>query len=198
MNFYIDINSFKEEIADGFDYLDFITGGTLQSRLRFAKQRTGYGFKHFLICPNCGSRRTKLYYYNEDYLCRCCYPINIYGNIQNSSKGGYKYIAYKMKRFADTKGIELVNGPFNYACYQKPAHRKEASWVKDLIVLQALENMRYQSLAFNKRWNTKTVKSVLTWTNTFLYIFDLSDMQDRCNRIFWDKGVDLKIPKADD
>ncbi len=196
MNYYIDIDSFKEVIATGVDYSDIVTDGTVQSRLRFAKQRTGYGFKYFLICPNCGCRRTKLYYSNEEYLCRCCYPYNIYRTVQNCPRGGYKYIAYMMGRFAERHGIELKKGPFNYVYYQKPAHRKESWWVKDLNVLQALENMRHQSLAFNKHWNTKTIKSVLTWTNSCLYIFDLSDMQNYCNRIFWDKGVDMQIPST--
>lgn len=91
-------------------------------------------------------------------------------------------------------GIELKKGPFEYFCYEKPANRKESSWVNDLSVLQALENMRYQSIAFNKNWGIKTVKSVLTRTNTLLYLFNLSDMQNRRNRIFWDNGVDMRLP----
>lgn len=41
-----------------------------------AKQRTGYGYKTFFICPECGARRVKLYYEDGEYLCRKCLKLN--------------------------------------------------------------------------------------------------------------------------
>ena len=38
--------------------------------IQFTKQKTGYGEKLFLVCPKCGSRRTKLYLYGDGLLCR--------------------------------------------------------------------------------------------------------------------------------
>ena len=43
--------------------------------LKFARQKTGYGEKLFIVCPRCGSRRTKLYLFGERLLCRECYPV---------------------------------------------------------------------------------------------------------------------------
>lgn len=189
MHYFIDIKDFKEEIATGCDHSDIVTSGSIKNRIHFVKQKTGYGVKSFFICHNCCTRHTKLYYYHNQYVCRLCYPFNIYKNIQNVPKGGSKYIAYRMYRYAETKGIDLRKGPFNYTQYEVPTNKKSNTWVDHLTVLQALENMRCQSIAFKKRWDIKTVNSVLTMSNTCLYLFDLSEMLDYNNRIFWDKGA---------
>ena len=62
--------------------------------VQFAGQRTGYGEKKFFICPRCGSRRTKLYLYGDQLLCRSCYPGEFYRTIKNVTPGGDLYIAH--------------------------------------------------------------------------------------------------------
>lgn len=193
MYYCIGIDQFKKDIAVDSKYMDLSMNGHSYCRIYLSKQKTGYGFKHFMICPICGSRHTELFYYNAKFMCRKCYPKNIYKGIQNIPRGGNKYIAYRMHRYAAAQSIEIKRFPFNYADYEKPVHRKESTWVKNLEVLQALENMRYQSLAYHKEWSSKTIKSILTWNNSLMYLFDLSEMQDRRNLIYWDKGVDLDI-----
>ena len=59
--------------------------------VQFADQRTGYGEKKFFICPRCGSRRTKLYLYGNQLLCRSCYPGEFYRTIKNVTPGGDIY-----------------------------------------------------------------------------------------------------------
>lgn len=189
MNYYVDIMDFKEYIEAGYDYADVLINESTQTRLNFTKQKTGYGFKHFFICPVCGTRRSKLYQHQDKYICRTCYPHNVYRTIQNVPKGGNKYIGYRMKRYAEAHNIELKRFPFNYAEYEKPINRKGNGWADELTVLQALENMRYQTYSNNKRWSSKTINSVINWNNSLLYLFDLSEILDNC--IHWDKGLDM-------
>lgn len=191
MNFFISIDSFRADIAAGHEYLDIATDEYICNRIHFSRQKTGYGFKYFMICPKCGSRHTELYYHKEQFICRNCYPFNIYKRIQNCTKGGSKYIGYRMERYAIDHDIEIKNFPFNCIDYDKPEGVKTSVWIKNITILQALENMRYQALAYNKSWSSKVVKSVLNWNNLYLYLFDLSDLLDRRNRIPWDAGIYL-------
>jgi hypothetical protein len=39
-------------------------------------QKTGYGYKSFFVCPECGASRVKLYYQDGEYLCRKCLKLN--------------------------------------------------------------------------------------------------------------------------
>ncbi len=191
MNYFVDIEQFIDDIKAGYDHSDFYEGGNIH-RVYFAKQRTGYGYKHFLLCSQCGTKRTKLYEYCGRYMCRSCYPFNVYVIIQNKAQGGNDYIAYKMKRFAEAHGIVLKHFPFNYVEYDgKPKYKHWDTWSENIEVLQALENMRFQSIFYSKRWNSKTVNSILTRTNSLLYLYDLSEMQDRRYIIPWDKGIDM-------
>jgi hypothetical protein len=187
MNYYIDIDSFKEDIATGVDYSDIVTDGIVQSRIRFAKQRTGYGFKYFLICPNCGSRRTKLYYFNESYLCRQCYPNNIHRLTQHSAKGGYKDISNRMSRFGERHGIEFDRHPFHYYNHEVPKYKHREKWFENLAIMQALANMRFQTIFMKKRWSRETIKSVLSGTNQFLYLFELDEIDEYI--LDWDSGA---------
>jgi len=195
MNYYIDVEQIKE-IAEGKSCIDLLVGGMVGNRIYLTKQKTGYGEKIFLKCPQCGSRRTQLYFDKGIYICRDCFPKNIYRSIQNSTKGGRKYIVYKMERFAESRGIKIKRLPFSYWDCDRSKYKHEQEWVDDLTVLQALENMRFQTLAIDKLWSTKTIKSVLSWRNTLLYIYDLSEISDYM--IDWDLGVDMKILNTKD
>lgn len=195
MYYYIGIEQFKGDIAPDNKYIDLLVGGCKSVRVYLSKQKTGYGYKNFMVCPVCGTRHVKLYLYNQKLICRNCYPDNIYDGIQHPVKGGNKSIAYRMCRYAISHGITIKRFPFNYMDYEseRPKGRKESSWVDSLIVLQALENMRYQSHAYHKEWSNKTIKSILTWNNLLMYLFNLSEMQDMKNLIKWDNGVGMDL-----
>lgn len=189
MNYFIDIEQFKEDTDAGMNYSEFLSEDSKKHRIYFSRQKTGFGFKHFLSCPECGSRRTKLYEYKGRFLCRCCYPYNVYKAIQNTSIGSSKYLSYMIKRFADKHGIKLLPGRFQYFDYERPKYKCERLWVDNLTVLQALENMRVQAILNRKNWSAKTIKSVLNWTNSLMYLFDLGDIREHF--IDWDNGVDM-------
>jgi hypothetical protein len=187
MHYFIEISQFKEQITAESTYIDITIGSCFSGRIYLSKQKTGFGYKHFMICQKCNTRHTELFYYEKSFICRKCYPENIYYEIQHRAKGGNKYIAYIMRRYAEKIGIAIKRFPFCYEDYEKPKYRKD-KWVNDLKVLQALEDMRYQTIAYNKRWSNKTIKSVLTWNNLSLYWLDIWEIQDRCIRIMWEQG----------
>ena len=69
-------------------------------------QPTGFGKKPLLLCPRCMSRRSKLYHAGGLVFCRSCIPgVKPYHGIQNSTKQGSDFIAYKMERLAKQKGL---------------------------------------------------------------------------------------------
>lgn len=175
------MNHNEEEVHFLFDNRSF--------HIDLLKQKTGYGEKLFMKCPICGSRRVDLFLNKDKLMCRNCYPKNIYAGIQNHLVGGTKYLGYRMRQYALKHNIEIIEFPFRYFDYDKPRNRKEQSWVDNITVLQALENMRTQAHCYNKSWNSQTVNSVLTWNNSMMYINDLGDMVDFM--IEWDKGVDM-------
>lgn len=189
----IGIEQLKGDILPDSKYIDLLVDGRESIRIHLSRQRTGYGYKNFMVCPVCGTRHIELFLYSQMLICRNCYPDNIYEGIQHPKKGGYKSIAYRMQRYASTHGITIKKFPFNYVDYERPINRKESSWVNNLIVLQALENMRYQTFTCHKEWSSNTIRSVLTWSNTLMYLFNISEIQDRKNLISWDNGVDMKL-----
>lgn len=188
MIWYLTIDEVKKFMNHNDAEVHFLWDN-LTLHVELVKQKTGYGEKLFMKCPVCGIRRTDLFFNKDKLVCRNCYPKNIYSGIQNHSVGGFKYIYYRMKQYALKHNIEIVRFPFHYFDYNKPRNRKEQSWLDNITVLQALENMRTQAHCYNKCWSTKTVRSVLTWNNSMMYINNLGDMVDYI--IEWDKGVDM-------
>jgi hypothetical protein len=184
---YIDISDFKKAVFEETQGLEIKYDG---NNIYFTKQKTGYGEKIFFKCPECGSKRTKLYFYKDNFICRKCHPSNIYKQIQNTTKGGYDYISYRMKQFAASRDIIIKKFPFHYLDYafEKPKYKHMDKWVENINILQALENMRFQTIAYNKKWDAETVKSVIDGKNTCLYIYELYEIQKYI--IKWDLGVD--------
>lgn len=187
---YIDVKNVMEVIK-GSEY-----PGTDQSNaylsiddqpfhVKITYQKTGFGEKPFLCCPKCGSRRVKLYLYAERLLCRECLPYSIYSGLTHTTKGGHKYIKYRMQRLAAKNEI-ILKGPFHYDDYPKPKGKNADEWELILKKLQALENMRNQALSFNKRYSDQTMRSVLQGNNALLYELWLYDL----DRYFynWDEG----------
>lgn len=143
--------------------------------VKITYQKTGFGEKPFLCCPKCGSRRVKLYLYAEMLLCRECLPYSIYRGLTHTTRGGHKYIKYRMQRLAAKNEI-ILKGPFHYYDYPKPKGKNADEWELILKKLQALENMRNQALSFNKRYSDQTMRSVLQGNNALLYELWLYDL----------------------
>lgn len=142
----------------------------------FQRQKTGYGERLFMQCPRCGRRRMKLYIYKELLLCRDCYPFPVYRGIKNVTPGGYKYIGYRMRKFAAANGIAIKKFPFDYLEYERPKYKHKEKWEEQLKILQALENMRIQSHEKKFYYSVETVNSVLKYKNLYLYASNLEDL----------------------
>jgi hypothetical protein len=193
--YYIDVKKVMEIIKEsnypGTDRSNaYLSVENQPFHVRIAYQKTGFGEKSFLCCPECGSRRVKLYLDRKALLCRKCLPYSIYSGLTHSTEGGKKYIRYIMERVAMKNGI-VLKVPFYYGDYPKPRGKNEDEWVMMLSKLQALENMRNQAIFLNKRYSRRTIRSVLREKNIFLYVCELYDI----DRYFynWDIGY-LEFP----
>lgn len=159
------IEQFKEVYEQG----ETTATGTFDGKevsFFFSKVKVGYGYRHYFICPVCGEYCTKLYY-NNMFCCRRCSGIKAYRGIQNTTRGGCEFITYKMNRLAAKHGI-VIKYPFNYAEYDRPPRKRREPWEKTMVILQALESMRNQSIFFGKVWDTAIIKSVENGTNEYL------------------------------
>ncbi|WP_312427106.1 hypothetical protein [Lacrimispora sp.] len=190
MHYFIDVKAVLE-VMKGSEFLRadqpdaYLSIDDQPFHVKITYQKTGFGEKPFLCCPECGCRRVKLYLFAGMLLCRDCLPYSIYRGLTHTTKGGHKYIKYRMQRLAAKNGI-ILKGPFHYANYPKPNGKNDDAWEMVLKKIQALENMRNQALSFNKRYSEKTIRSVLQERNILLYVFDLYDI----DRYFynWDEG----------
>jgi len=185
---YIAIEDLMEIINKNDEEL-YVSCNDVPYRIDFTKQKTGFGEKIFMVCPRCGYRRTKLYLLNGRLLCRRCYPINVYREIQNTTKGGCDYLSYKMYRFGKAHGFDFERHPFHYYNFDMPKYKHHDKWQENLNIMQALANMRFQTIFLRRIWNKDTINSVLTRTNSLLYLYDLEDMEKYCMN--WDVGVDM-------
>lgn len=172
---YIEINQVKEWIDKGHKNIK-LQWNNQQQIIDLKKVQVGYGQRTFFICPCCGQNAIKLYFYKDLYRCVNCCTVKPYYGIQNTTKGGYEYLTYKIYRFAKKCGIPKVIFPFNYSDYIKPKGKHQDKWNNNLKILQALENMRMQSILYNKIWKPKTIKSVEQGRNKFL-ILNLYELQ---------------------
>jgi len=142
---------------------EFIKLSSNGQEIYITKQKTGYGYKRFFICPECGESRVKLYIYNSNAVyCRSCSPISPYRGITNTTKGGTDEMTYRMYRVAAEYGVEL-KFPFSYTVllFQKPKYMKHEKWRTGMIKLQILENMRFQTIFFERRYNAGLIRYVL-------------------------------------
>ncbi len=137
-------------------------------RVQFNRVKVGYGIKIFFSCPLCGANCEILYYEKGWYCCFDCCSVKPYRGIQNSTKGGYEYISYKMERFAMKCGIGRFDYPFDYEKHPRPKGKHKDKWEKNLSIMQCLENMRSQSIFFNKIWDSKTIQSVEQGRNKYI------------------------------
>lgn len=151
--------------------------------VEIAEQKTGYGVKHFLICPRCSNRREKIYQIDYKYTyCRSCMPINIYRGIQNNTKGGEAELHYRMIKTAKEYRIKDREFPFDYMdlIFSRPKYMRHKKWIEGIRKLQALENMRFQNILYKNKYDSKTIDHVF---KNRLYTYNLIEMRD--NFIDW-------------
>lgn len=163
----INIKDFSKMIEKGSRYVVVLYGST-KYKLIFSTVKVGYGEKLFLSCPICGKNKCTLFYKNNLFRCSECCSINLYKGIQNTTKGGEAYLEYKMNRFAMRCGIGEFEYPFDFHKYPRPKGKHKENWNTNLAIMQCLENMRSQSIFFQKIWNSKTIQSVERKKNKYL------------------------------
>lgn len=160
--------------------VEYIKLKNITVRIYIAKQKTGFGYKHFLQCPNCGSNRERLYLTgNNQIYCRSCSPKHIkkeiYRGITYTTRGGRDEIAYRMARIAKVYSIPL-KFPFDYMSIilKRPKYMRLNKWTEGLYKLQILENMRNQTIFFNKKYEAALIQRIL---EDHLYDYTIADVQ---------------------
>lgn len=141
--------------------------------------KVGYGDRRYFVCPCCGKKRTILYYINHGFKCRDCGHFNPYKKIQNGTKGGSSEIQYRMERYAKKNNIEIVRFPFNYMDYiqdERLMKKGKDSFRMKLKVLQALENMRFQTIMMKKTFSNQAIRKVISEKHPILQKVSLKDM----------------------
>ncbi|NMF06581.1 hypothetical protein ACUH7Y_25465 [Clostridium beijerinckii] len=93
--YYIEITGFEQgynyinkESNLFYDYMNndkmiIYKGNELLNKIGISKQKTGFGYKRFFICPVCKERHTRLYDTNKGFVCRNCLNVNIYSGRKN-------------------------------------------------------------------------------------------------------------------
>ena len=161
--------------------------------------KVGYGDRRYFVCPCCGKKRTILYYINHGFKCRDCGHFNPYKKIQNGTKGGSSEIQYRMERYAKKNNIEIVRFPFNYMDYiqdERLMKKGKNSFRMKLKVLQALENMRFQTIMMKKTFSNQAIRKVISEKHPILQKVSLKDMT-----MIWydwesDSGKGFTIPAS--
>ena len=131
------------------------------------KQKTGFGYKSFFICPCCGEVRAKLYYSNEanELRCRSCINENVYKYRTNMyDEGGTDLIYYKMFKLA--RSIEIVEDlkfplePLKYI-WSRPKYMRHDKWEIVIRQLIILEQLRMNAINFKTKYSAKYINELL-------------------------------------
>ena len=173
----IDVRNLKGKIKDDAASVTFGISGKKQ-RIILTYQNTGFGKKRFFVCPYCVKNVQYLYVIETDLKCRECAGIK-YTGIQNNTKGGYDEIAYRMKKYAAAHDIRF-SFPFNYVEYALDKRMLRDKFRAYIIVLQALENMRFQAIMYNTTYSTKTIRRVIKGEHPLLQKCSLMDLKEYC------------------
>lgn len=155
----------------GRDIKEFKYYGT---DIELTEQRTGFGYKKFFKCPICNQRRADLYIYRGRVYCRSCCPSSPYWGIQNTTRGGLLEFEYRQRRIADKNNIEY-KAPFSYYNFllKEPKINKE-KWLRAIKQLQVLENMRFQTIFYQKKFKSDLIDYVL---KNCLDFYNLADVE---------------------
>lgn len=172
---YIDVRDLKGKIKPDAQLVTLGIGERKQKVL-LVYQKTGYGQKRFFLCPSCEKRVEHLYVTSKGILkCRKCSGIR-YKGIQDTTKGSYDEIAYRMKRYANKHNIDF-DFPFSYLAFANDKRCNKQKFRQYLTVLQALENMRFQALFYKTRYTSKLLHQVISGKHPLLYLLTLSDLR---------------------
>jgi len=146
--------------------VEYIKLKDIAAEIYIAKQKTGFGYKHFFRCPNCTAYRETLYITNTNKVyCRTCSPKQIkkeiYRGINRTTRGGTSEMQYRMSRVATAYNIPLKY-PFNYldVIFNRPKYMRNKKWIEGIYKLQVLENMRNQTIFFNERYEAKLIQQI--------------------------------------
>ena len=104
-----------------------------------------------------------------------------------------------MERYAKKNNIEIVRFPFNYMDYiqdERPMKKGKDSFRMKLKVLQALENMRFQTIMMKKTFSNQAIRKVISEKHPILQKVSLKDMT-----MIWydwesDSGKGFTIPAS--
>lgn len=164
-------------------------GGWLHYKIQeilISKQKTGFGYKSFFICPICGERRTKVYCYEgkKVFKCRNCIGRNIYSERCNLyDGGGTDLIEYKFFEIISELDLSKTSKkrhiPFDSRYYGpcKPKYMRYEKFELILKQLTALSAMR-DTVIFQKcSYSTQYVNGLLN-SNSLkkLKIMDIPDI----------------------
>lgn len=132
------------------------------------KQKTGFGYKTFFICPFCGEVRAKLYYSNEadELRCRSCINENVYKYRTNLyDEGGTDLIYYKMFKLGQSIGIspEDLKFPFEPLKYtwSKPKYMRYEKFSIVIRQLIILEQLRMNVITFKAKYSARYINNLL-------------------------------------
>lgn len=162
----LNIKDLKKYIDKDKDYININN-----SKINLDKQKTGFGYKSFFICPECGERRTKLYSNDNGVIelsCRSCIGINIYKNRADLyDEGGTELIEYKFYKLLNKINYKeaLTNKyiPFDYRFYWncRPKYMRYNKFNLILKQLTSLGAMRDTVILQKYSYSTKEINYIL-------------------------------------
>lgn len=178
---YIDASEVLKQLPNGCERARYQTD-TVHT-VTISPQMTGFGTRYFLVCPACGRRVQRLYLCCGRLICRTCGKVPLYRGIQNSTRGGYFEIQYRMDRFAAKHGIKF-DYPFDYMQFLLDKRIRRENFRRKVRILQSLENMRLQCILFRSRYERETIRSVLAGNHPLVLNerITLKDLRDNLYR----------------
>ncbi|MEG2415899.1 MAG: hypothetical protein RR942_13890 [Romboutsia sp.] len=130
------------------------------------KQKTGFGYKSFFICSECGERRTKLYYKYGMFICRSCCNENIYKHRTNMyDEGGEGLIIYKINKLAKKLGVRAseVKYPVNRFDFidKRPKYMRYKEFDMILSQLEILEDLRFNVIFQDYKYSASEINKLV-------------------------------------
>ena len=93
------------------------------------------------------------------------------------TKGGTNEIANRMKKYAYEHDITF-DFPFDYMQFINDKRTRKQSFLKQLAVLQGLENMRFQAIMSKTTYSSKVLSSVCRGKHPLLSAVTLYDLKN--------------------
>lgn len=130
------------------------------------KQKTGFGYKSFFVCSECGERRTKLYYKFGMFICRNCCNENVYKHRTNIyDEGGEGLIVYKINKLAKKLGVRAteVKYPISRLDFfdKRPKYMRYKEFEVILSQLEILEELRFNAIFFGTKYSASEINKLI-------------------------------------